>query len=310
MIFSLHIYIRFSLRLILIFFNMILSIYALLLISLAKNYTCVQIDMNNITIDIAREHIHNHETMLHFVIRNSSVYTSAKVSIKNFKESYLNDDIDNPVPLDEEYLGSAPRLFYRTPAVGRTLQEITDQAIQEYNDPMEAIVWLRNVIESVGITALIQYSQFTVKTLNNILDDHEKFIDHFNKATTFFIFLSKKFSDYRLRQDPINQIILMFNEYNQSQKLKKDKQKFIKLSNDFLTRFIMCMRLVTMPRDPYITKIFELLQSRNLTKLKSTHDIPSYLKILQHMFYSSIKCHAKMLKDSENTNELNLKLSL
>ncbi|XP_050539509.1 uncharacterized protein LOC126904481 isoform X3 [Daktulosphaira vitifoliae] len=285
--------------------------YALFLISLAKTCMCVQIDMNNITIDIAKEHIHYHEKLLPLKIRNYTVYTSAKVfSIKNIEEFYLNEDIDNPVPLDEEYLGSAPRLFYRTPAVGRTLQEITDQAIQEYNDPMEAIVWLRNVIESVGITALIQYSQFTVKTLNNILDDHEKFIDHFNKATTFFIFLSKKFSDYRLRQDPINQIILMFNEYNQSQKLKKDKQKFIKLSNDFLTRFIMCMRLVTMPRDPYITKIFELLQSRNLTKLKSTHDIPSYLKILQHMFYSSIKCHAKMLKDSENTNELNLKLSL
>ncbi|XP_050539937.1 uncharacterized protein LOC126904755 [Daktulosphaira vitifoliae] len=173
---------------------------------------------------------------------------------------------------------------------------------------MEAIVWLRNVIESIGITMLFQYSQFTAKTIKNILNDHEKFIDHYNKATTLFFFLSKKFSDYRLRQDPINLITLMFNAYNQSQKLMNDKKQFIHLSNVFKARFTGCMSLVMMPKDLYIYKIFSELRSSNLTKLKSTHDLPSYLKIQQDMFYSFIECHEKMLKG--NTNEVNLKLSL
>ncbi|XP_050539515.1 uncharacterized protein LOC126904483 [Daktulosphaira vitifoliae] len=290
---------------------MILNSYAFLLICLAKICTCVQIDMNNITHDVAREHINYHETLLPLELKDGTVYTSAKVSVKNFEEFYLNDDIDNPVPLDEEYLGSAPRLSYRTPVVGRTLREITDQAIQEYNDPMEAIVWLRNVIESIGITLLLEYSVFTAKIIFILSNDHEKFNHHFNKATTFFNFLSEKFSDYRLRKDPINQIILMFNKYNQSQKLNKDKYNFINLSNVFFNRFINCTKLVMMPEDGFITGIFYQLQYCYIIKLKIPNvDLTSSLSKLQDQFYSSIERHAEILKDSEYTNGLNLKLSL
>ncbi|XP_050546966.1 uncharacterized protein LOC126908702 [Daktulosphaira vitifoliae] len=290
---------------------MIFINYAFLLFCLAKIYTCVQIDMDNITIDVAKEHIHYHEKLLPLKLNNGTVYTSAKVSVKNFEKFDLNDKIDNPVPLDEEYLGSAPRLSYRTLAVGRTLREITDQAIQEYNDPMEAIVWLRNVIESIGITLLLQYSVFTTKIILILSNDHEKFNHHFNKATTFFNFLSDKFSDYRLRQDPINQIILMFNAYNQSQKLENDKKKFIRLSNVFFNRFINCTKLVMIPEDVFITGIFYQLQHCNIIKLKIPNvDLTSSVSKLQDQFYSYIERHAEILKDSGNTNGLNLKLSL
>ncbi|XP_050539511.1 uncharacterized protein LOC126904481 isoform X4 [Daktulosphaira vitifoliae] len=272
--------------------------YALFLISLAKTCMCVQIDMNNITIDIAKEHIHYHEKLLPLKIRNYTVYTSAKVfSIKNIEEFYLNEDIDNPVPLDEEYLGSAPRLFYRTPAVGRTLQQITDQAIQEYNDPMEAIVWLRNVIESMGITMLVQYSLFTANTIKQIPKEHDKFSHHCNEALTFFNFLSEKFRDYRLRREPIDQIILIFNEYNQSPKLEVDKQKFIKLSKDFSERFKGCTFLVKMTKSITINRVFSIIYSNHINILKSmSHNLSYFYDLLLDAFYSYIACNEKILK--------------
>ncbi|XP_050539512.1 uncharacterized protein LOC126904481 isoform X5 [Daktulosphaira vitifoliae] len=272
--------------------------YALFLISLAKTCMCVQIDMNNITIDIAKEHIHYHEKLLPLKIRNYTVYTSAKVfSIKNIEEFYLNEDIDNPVPLDEEYLGSAPRLFYRTPAVGRTLQQITDQAIQEYNDPMEAIVWLRNVIESMGITMSVQYCVFTAYMIDRIPKEHDKFSHHCNEALTFFNFLSEKFRDYRLRREPIDQIILIFNEYNQSPKLEEDKQKFIKLSNDFSERFKGCTLLVEMKKSLTINNLFSTINSNHINILMSKSENLSYFyDLLLDVFYSYIACNAKILK--------------
>ncbi|XP_050522516.1 uncharacterized protein LOC126895078 [Daktulosphaira vitifoliae] len=208
--------------------------------------------MKNITHDVANEHIQNHKTLLPLKIRNNTVYTSAKVSLKNFKDFYLNDDIHNPVPLNEEYLGSAPRLSYRTLAVGRTLQQITDEAKREFNDPFEAIVWLRNVIEGIG-TLLLQYGLFTASAIKHIPKEHKKFNRHFNEASTFFNFLSEKFSDYRLRSEPIIEIIPIFNKYNQSQILEEDKQKFIKLIYDVRKRFLKCAFLVEMAH-PQILK--------------------------------------------------------
>ncbi|XP_050539938.1 uncharacterized protein LOC126904756 [Daktulosphaira vitifoliae] len=167
--------------------------------------------MDNITHDVARQHINYHEILLPLELKNGTVYSCAKVSVKKFEEIYLNDDIDNPVPLVEEYLGSAPRLSHRTPVVGKTLRQITDQAIKEFKDSMEAIVWLRNVI-----TLLLQYNVFTVYTIERIPKEHEHFSRHFNEASTFSNFLSEKFKDYRLRREPIDEIILIFNEYNQT----------------------------------------------------------------------------------------------
>ncbi|XP_050539514.1 uncharacterized protein LOC126904482 isoform X2 [Daktulosphaira vitifoliae] len=268
--------------------------------SAPKICTCLKIDMNNITHDVAKEHIYYHEKLLLLKIDKGTVYTSDQVSVKNFEEIDLNDDIDNPVPLDEEYLGSAPRLFYRTPVVGRTLREITDQAIQEYNDPMEAIVWLRNVIESMGITMLIQYSVFTANTIKFIPKEHEKFSHHFNEASIFFNFLSEKFRDYRLRREPIDQIILIFNEYNQSPKLEEDKQKFIKLSNDFSERFKGCIFLVEMTQNIFIRKVFYIIRSNYINILNVISiDITYFYNILLDTFYSYIACNAQILKGKQ-----------
>ncbi|XP_050542889.1 uncharacterized protein LOC126906357 [Daktulosphaira vitifoliae] len=192
---------------------------------------------------------------------------------------------------------SAPRLSYRTPVVGRTLRQITDQAIQEFNDPMEAIVWLRNDIESIGITLLLQYSQFTANTMNRISKEHEKFSHHFNEASTFFNFLSEKFKDYRLRIKAIDEIISIFNEYNQSPKLEEDKQKFFKHCWSFLERFISRTYLVKKPLDAIIFKVLDSIGSYNMSTLEvSNVDLVQFHNNKLDRFYSYIEFNAKMLK--------------
>ncbi|XP_050529778.1 uncharacterized protein LOC126899216 [Daktulosphaira vitifoliae] len=252
--------------------------------------------MGNITLDVAKEHIHNHETLLPLRIQDGNVYTNADMSVENFEEYYLNDDIDNLVPLDEPYKGTMPRLSYHTPVVGRNLREITEYAITEYNDPYEAIIWLKNVIESIGITILVQYSIITTIMITNVLKQHDKFSVHFKKAKTFFNFLLEKFRDYRLRREPIDQIILIFNEYNQSPKLEENKQKFIKLSKSFAERFTYCTYLVKMPVITIIDKKL-FCRSTNITTLKDFNTAITYCNNKQlDKFYSYVEFTVKILK--------------
>ncbi|XP_050538228.1 uncharacterized protein LOC126903784 [Daktulosphaira vitifoliae] len=243
--------------------------------------------MKNITLEVSKNIYKTTRNSMLLKIEKGTVYNSDQVSIKNFEKIDLNEDIDNPVPFDNDYLGTSPQLIYRTPAVGRTLQQITDQAIQEYNDSMEAIVWLRNVIESVRITMLVQYSQFTANTIKQIPKEHDKFSHHCYEALIFFNFLSEKFRDYRLRRERIDQIILMYNEYSRSPKLEEDKQKFIKLSNDFSERFKGCTFLIVMTKSLSISKVFFIIKSNYLNILSVNcsyfYDTARYILYLHSM---------------------------
>ncbi|XP_050540731.1 uncharacterized protein LOC126905247 isoform X2 [Daktulosphaira vitifoliae] len=264
---------------------------------MAKIFTCVQIDMDNITVDVAIAHIIKHKTLLRYQMQTGSVYTSDKVNVKSFNKFYLNYDIHIPVPLDKPYQGTAPHLSYRTPVDGRTLEEVTKSAIQEYEDPMEAILWLRNVIESIGITTLVHYCLFTAQAIKIMPKEANDFRHHFNEASKFFNFLSEIFNYYRLRREPINEIILIYNEYNQSPKLVENKQKFSNQRTNYFNRFEYCMFLVKMPQKKIFTHVINNLNELNKTKLETLNfNLVNFYNQQLILFYSYIQYNANILK--------------
>ncbi|XP_050547962.1 uncharacterized protein LOC126909571 [Daktulosphaira vitifoliae] len=276
--------------------------YALLLICLAKICTCEQIDLDHLTLDIAKKHLQKHDEMLSFVILNRPNYTGTKLC-EQLKELCLNDNIDIPVSLDES--NKATSQTDSTPFVLRTLQEITDDALNE-NNPLEAIVWLINVIESMGLTLLANYNLVTAKAIPTILEEKEKFSNHFNKAKTFFNFLLEKFKYYRIDTEPVDKVISIYDEYNRSLKLEENKQEFNKKSKNNFDRFVNRTCLVKMPnREKHVRVVDYLkkLQKQEFEANKEKYEIS--VQNLFNTFYTYIDHNVKILKDSENTGGLN-----
>ncbi|XP_050540733.1 uncharacterized protein LOC126905247 isoform X4 [Daktulosphaira vitifoliae] len=235
----------------------------------SKIFTCVQIDMDNITVDVAIAHIIKHKTLLRYQMQTGN----------------------------KPYQGTAPHLSYRTPVDGRTLEEVTKSAIQEYEDPMEAILWLRNVIESIGITTLVHYCLFTAQAIKIMPKEANDFRHHFNEASKFFNFLSEIFNYYRLRREPINEIILIYNEYNQSPKLVENKQKFSNQRTNYFNRFEYCMFLVKMPQKKIFTHVINNLNELNKTKLETLNfNLVNFYNQQLILFYSYIQYNANILK--------------
>lgn len=266
-----------------------LIVYGLLL--LVK--TCHSLDMNNLTEFEVNEYRENNSHLMKFVIQENTIYTDPNtIQVTDENLFYTNDDIDF-VDKSKPYRGSAPVGFYVTNAVGRTLGDVLKEAIDDREDLFEGMVWIRNVIESIGITTLHRFCSLTQKLMKTQVYSWDKYFDRHE----YFLFLLKEtFKKYKLRTEPIDDLLFYINEFYDGQRTLKNYKKkriFNESCEEFKSRYGKFTNLV------------------HIHPRSSIDELPLNSRLIKPEIKSLIQLTKKVLKGSlgfENPLYINCKL--
>ncbi|XP_050543853.1 uncharacterized protein LOC126906940 [Daktulosphaira vitifoliae] len=205
---------------------------------------CYSLDMKNLSYDEVNEYRKQNSNLMELIILPNTIYTDPDtVQVIDEHLFYNNDDID-VVDKSKPYRGTAPVGFYVTEVIGKSLGQVLKETIDEREDLFEGMVWIRNVIESIGISAMHRFCSFTsmiaepkaYRSINLFLQQRKNFL----------IFLKRHFLEYKLRSEPIDDLLLYIDDVCKEKKINfVIKKKYIESCRSFMGRYGNCTNLVS-----------------------------------------------------------------
>ncbi|XP_050539518.1 uncharacterized protein LOC126904486 isoform X2 [Daktulosphaira vitifoliae] len=207
---------------------------------------CNMIILNDGVLDKHKynEYVKANANLMDLKIMSHQIYTAPETMKADLETLNFNLNINytapTPAPPSEPYRCTAPVAMYQIDVVGRTLHDIVKEArIKEQY--FEGMAWIRNVIESIGISLLINYCKI-IKMLLNIL--HVKLKGIMKEYTNQIVKLKAKFEEYLIRTEPIDKFVENVNKYSQVKPCTKSKTIFQNDCNEFINRYSNCSNLV------------------------------------------------------------------
>ncbi|XP_050543852.1 uncharacterized protein LOC126906939 [Daktulosphaira vitifoliae] len=204
---------------------------------------CYSLDMKNLSYDEVNEYRKQNSNLMELIILPNTIYTDPDtVQVIDEHLFYNNDDID-VVDKSKPYRGTAPVGFYVTEVIGKSLGQVLKETIDEREDLFEGMVWIRNVIESIGISAMYRFCVISSKIATPIASRRIVFL--LAQSKKFLYFLKGKFMKYQLRIEPIDELLSYIDDVINAGKVNFSvKYKYIESCGNFMNRYSKCINLV------------------------------------------------------------------
>ncbi|XP_050546676.1 uncharacterized protein LOC126908546 [Daktulosphaira vitifoliae] len=223
----------------------------ILLCVFIKKLKCNKIDLDNLDVVKVHEYIEKNKPLMDLTINGDTIYTQSESFLSDRKfyiQNQRNIDLNTP-PVENREIGIykttehiiKPNVANSTngsrelrildhidgiPVIGSPLGSIMEQILINVDTPnyLEAIIWLQNVIESIGISGVTRYCEITTALLNT----QTKVSILHKKYSTFIQMLENLFYEYRLFGAPIKRLIEIIAEYEKSPESSHAKKSYSK----------------------------------------------------------------------------------